>query len=152
MIIVVQQSPAVTLPPVTLFLQLCYFELGPKKFELSYFPHSYAIFPPSYAIFLFFPPVTLPPMFQRCNWGAKVELIWELTLHALLFFIIFKLPVPKVSHIRCFCSIQVYFGSVKDTLFFLQPNNALCLGWFLKLGQKLSSGSKESLGTIIYLL
>ena len=43
-----------------------YFELGPEKLELSYFPPSYAIFPPSYAIFppscaifFFFPPVTL---------------------------------------------------------------------------------------------
>ena len=42
-----------------LFSQLCYFELGPKKVKLSYFPPSYAIFPPSYAIFLFFPQVTL---------------------------------------------------------------------------------------------
>jgi hypothetical protein len=38
----VQYSPAVTLPPVTLFSQLRYFELGPKKFELSYF----SSFPP----------------------------------------------------------------------------------------------------------
>ena len=47
-----------------LFSQLHYFELGPKKLELSYFPPSYAIFPPSYAIFFFFPLVTLffPPV------------------------------------------------------------------------------------------
>ena len=53
----VQYSPAVTLPPVTLFSQLRYFELGPKKFELSYF------LTPSYAICSFFPPVTLFPPF-----------------------------------------------------------------------------------------
>ena len=29
--------PRSTLPPVTLYSQLRYFELGPKKFELSYF-------------------------------------------------------------------------------------------------------------------
>ena len=51
--LIVQQSPAVTLPPVTLYSQLRYFELGPKKFELSYF------LTPSYAICSFFPPVTL---------------------------------------------------------------------------------------------
>ena len=56
------------LPPVTLFLQLPYFELGPKKLELSYFSHSYAIFPPSYAIFFFFPPVTL---FSSVTGGKK---------------------------------------------------------------------------------
>ena len=44
--ILVQQSLAVTLPPVKLFSQQCYFELGPKKLELSYFSHSNAIFPP----------------------------------------------------------------------------------------------------------
>ena len=42
----IQQSLAVTLPPVKLFLQQCYFELGPKKLKLSYFSHSYAIFSP----------------------------------------------------------------------------------------------------------
>ena len=41
-----QQSLAATLPPVKLFSQQCYFELGPKKLELSYFSHSNAIFPP----------------------------------------------------------------------------------------------------------
>jgi hypothetical protein len=49
----VQYSPAVTLPPVTLFSQQRYFELGPKKFELSYF------LTPSYTICSFFPPVKL---------------------------------------------------------------------------------------------
>ena len=44
----VQQSLAATLPPVKLFSQQCYFELDPKKLELSYFSHSNAIFPPSY--------------------------------------------------------------------------------------------------------
>ena len=39
------------LPPVKLFSQQRYSELGPKKLELSYFSSSYAIFPPSYAIF-----------------------------------------------------------------------------------------------------
>ena len=42
----VQQSLAATLPPVKLFSQQCYFELGPKKLELSYFSHSNAIFSP----------------------------------------------------------------------------------------------------------
>ena len=42
----VQQSPAVTLPPVKLFSQQCYFELGPKKLQLSYFSPSNAIFFP----------------------------------------------------------------------------------------------------------
>ena len=32
--------------PVKLFSQQRYFELGPKKLELSYFSHSYAIFSP----------------------------------------------------------------------------------------------------------
>ena len=44
------------LPPVKLFSQQRYFELGPKKRELSYFSLSYAIFLPSYAIFAFFSP------------------------------------------------------------------------------------------------
>ena len=52
----IQQSPIVILPPVKLFLQQHYFELGPKKLELSYFSHSYASFSPRYAIFVFFPP------------------------------------------------------------------------------------------------
>ena len=43
----VQLSPAVMLPPITLFSQLLYFELCPKKFKLRYF----SIFPPSYNIF-----------------------------------------------------------------------------------------------------
>ena len=41
--LIVQYSPAVTLPPVKLFSQQCYFELGTKKLELSYFSPSYAI-------------------------------------------------------------------------------------------------------------
>ena len=46
------------LPPFKLFSQQRYFELGPKKLELSYFFHGYAIFSPSYTIFFFFPPAT----------------------------------------------------------------------------------------------
>ena len=48
-----------------LFSQLPYFELGPKKFELSYFSsfppqlRYFFFFPPSYAISNFFPPVKL---------------------------------------------------------------------------------------------
>ena len=42
--------PQLRYPPSTLFLQLRYFELGPKKLELSYF----LLFSSSYAIFSFF--------------------------------------------------------------------------------------------------
>ena len=55
-IVMVQQSLAATLPPVKLFSQQRYFELGPKKLELSYFSHSCAIFSHSYAVFVYFPP------------------------------------------------------------------------------------------------
>ena len=44
-------SLAATLPPVKLFSQQRYFELGPENLELSYFPHSYAIFPPQLRYF-----------------------------------------------------------------------------------------------------
>ena len=46
------KSLAATLPPVKLFSQQCYFELGPEKLELSYFPHSYAIFSPQLRYFI----------------------------------------------------------------------------------------------------
>ena len=58
------------LPPVALFSQLHYFELGPKNLEISYFPLSYAIFPPSYPIFFFSPPIML---FSSVTGGKKKE-------------------------------------------------------------------------------
>ena len=67
------------IPPITLFSQLRYFELGPKKLELKlfspqlryFFPPSYTIFPPSCAIFFFFPPVTL---FSSVTGGKKKKI------------------------------------------------------------------------------
>ena len=50
-VFIIQQSLAATLPPVKLFSQQRYFELGPENLELSYFPHSYAIFPPQLRYF-----------------------------------------------------------------------------------------------------
>ena len=61
----IQQSLAVTLPPVKLFSQQHYSELGPKKLEFSYFSPSYAIFSPQLCYFLLFPPsytILLPPV------------------------------------------------------------------------------------------
>ena len=54
-------------PQFRLFSQQRYFELGPEKLELSYFPNSYAIFSPQLRYFSppvalfssFSPPVTL---------------------------------------------------------------------------------------------
>ena len=56
-------SLTVTLPPVKLFSQQRYSELGPKKLELSYFSPSYAIFSPQLCYFLLFSPsyTILPP-------------------------------------------------------------------------------------------
>ena len=56
----INRLSATVVPPVTLFSQQCYFELGPKKFELlklffsnlRYFSlqlHYFLLFPPSYA-------------------------------------------------------------------------------------------------------
>ena len=43
------------LTPVKLFFQLHYVEVGPKKLELSYFSHSYAIFSLQLCYFFIFP-------------------------------------------------------------------------------------------------
>ena len=58
-------TPSYTIFPATL---IKYFELGPKKLELSYFllfPPSYAIFfPPSCAIFFFLAQLHYPLCFR----------------------------------------------------------------------------------------
>ena len=77
----VQYSPAVTLPPVTLFSQQRYFELGPKKFELSYF----SSFPPQLRYFeLSYSPTVM--LFLSLSIFFLFPLEFFCTLHFPTFF------------------------------------------------------------------
>ena len=96
----IQQSPAVTLPPVTLLLQLHYVELGPIKLELSYF----LVFFPVPLFSSFFPQLQCLLCFRgkkQCNWRENTKKL------SLIFF-----GLNRAGHLLHNANPELhYFGS-----------------------------------------